>query len=164
MNKVIEVSCIYHPYYLITNYCTDPQCNLPLCPDCIQIHLNEHRQRGNFGDFQNIDVIVEKSRDSVCQMKQQISEKRLAASRLFEENKLLLSSISDQLQYYKKTIIELVNQQFERIEENNRSVLAQFQSQKQSELEDILVNYDAHEKMLNEYLEGFSLKEKCLKY
>jgi hypothetical protein len=31
--------CYYHPNQPLTNFCNNPQCALPLCPKCINVHL-----------------------------------------------------------------------------------------------------------------------------
>ena len=35
------MDCYYHPKSPLTNFCTHPSCSLPLCPQCINIHLSQ---------------------------------------------------------------------------------------------------------------------------
>lgn len=58
----IVTSCLFHPGERITNFCTNKDCLLPLCPKCVKIHTEEHNkmgtywsQSGIFGDFNTID-------------------------------------------------------------------------------------------------------------
>lgn len=37
--------CYFHKDNPITNFCTLAQCTLPMCPDCLPIHSQEHQHR-----------------------------------------------------------------------------------------------------------------------
>lgn len=32
------MQCYYHPAQPLVNFCTNPQCALPLCPKCVSLH------------------------------------------------------------------------------------------------------------------------------
>jgi hypothetical protein len=34
----VNISCAFHPSEKITNFCTNRECLLPLCPKCVKIH------------------------------------------------------------------------------------------------------------------------------
>jgi hypothetical protein len=38
--------CAFHPSEKITNFCTNKECLLPLCPKCVKIHTDEHIKMG----------------------------------------------------------------------------------------------------------------------
>lgn len=42
-----SIPCAFHPTETITNFCTNAECLLPLCPKCIKIHTEEHVKMGN---------------------------------------------------------------------------------------------------------------------
>ena len=53
--------CAFHPNEKITNFCTNKDCLLPLCPKCVKIHAEEHQKMGTsglrtgiFGEFDTI--------------------------------------------------------------------------------------------------------------
>lgn len=35
------MDCFYHPKNPLLNFCLNPDCALPLCPKCINIHLSQ---------------------------------------------------------------------------------------------------------------------------
>ncbi|CAD8139673.1 unnamed protein product [Paramecium pentaurelia] len=39
-----KVPCRFHEDYFIQNFCKKQECSLPLCPECIKIHSEEHEQ------------------------------------------------------------------------------------------------------------------------
>ena len=39
--------CIFHPNQLITNFCISPDCFMPLCPQCVEEHLDLHRLKAS---------------------------------------------------------------------------------------------------------------------
>lgn len=40
--------CIFHPSNEITNFCINPSCYMPLCPVCVEEHLETHKQDPHF--------------------------------------------------------------------------------------------------------------------
>ena len=57
-----DIYCAFHGKEKITNFCTDPNCLLPLCPKCIKIHGEEHSRmgiilcyEGVFGQFDTLN-------------------------------------------------------------------------------------------------------------
>jgi len=39
--------CAFHLNERITNFCTNRECLLPLCPKCVKIHTEEHIKMGS---------------------------------------------------------------------------------------------------------------------
>lgn len=37
--------CVFHHGNIITNFCTEARCLMPLCPQCIKIHLDMHEAK-----------------------------------------------------------------------------------------------------------------------
>lgn len=47
----VHVICAFHPSEMITNFCRNSSCLLPLCPKCIKIHVEEHNELNTAGKF-----------------------------------------------------------------------------------------------------------------
>jgi hypothetical protein len=41
-NIYSNLTCAYHPKFTLTNFCTHNDCMVPLCPECVNDHINEH--------------------------------------------------------------------------------------------------------------------------
>ncbi|CAD8139227.1 unnamed protein product [Paramecium octaurelia] len=39
-----QIPCRFHEDYIIQNFCKKQDCSLPMCPECIKIHQEEHEQ------------------------------------------------------------------------------------------------------------------------
>ncbi|KAM3132398.1 hypothetical protein pb186bvf_015498 [Paramecium bursaria] len=50
-----KVNCLYHMDQYITMFCRNPSCNLPLCPQCIKLHSQEHQSYGTYGEFDTLE-------------------------------------------------------------------------------------------------------------
>jgi hypothetical protein len=46
--------CQSHPSEVYTNYCSNSKCLMPLCPDCIEIHLEEHKRSQLFPEIESV--------------------------------------------------------------------------------------------------------------
>lgn len=44
-------SCAFHPKEQIFNFCKNAECLLPLCPSCVTVHTEEHKQDNSYGKF-----------------------------------------------------------------------------------------------------------------
>ncbi|KRX08183.1 hypothetical protein PPERSA_12338 [Pseudocohnilembus persalinus] len=51
-----QAQCLYHPQFSITNICSDKNCLLPLCPQCISEHINKHKNT-SYQDVPQIETI-----------------------------------------------------------------------------------------------------------
>jgi hypothetical protein len=45
-------ACAFHPKEMIFNFCCNQDCLLPLCPTCVKVHTEEHRQEKTYGQFE----------------------------------------------------------------------------------------------------------------
>lgn len=50
-----KTHCVYHKEQLITNFCKAPDCLMPLCPECVKIHTEDHTKIGNYGIYETIE-------------------------------------------------------------------------------------------------------------
>jgi hypothetical protein len=44
--------CAFHPKEIISNFCKNLDCLLPLCPTCVDLHSDEHKQEKTYGKFE----------------------------------------------------------------------------------------------------------------
>jgi hypothetical protein len=44
--------CAFHPKETISNFCKNGDCLLPLCPTCVDLHTEEHKQERTYGKFE----------------------------------------------------------------------------------------------------------------
>lgn len=44
--------CAFHPKETIFNFCRCQSCLLPLCPTCVDLHTQEHKQEKTYGKFE----------------------------------------------------------------------------------------------------------------
>ncbi|KAM3135308.1 hypothetical protein pb186bvf_012606 [Paramecium bursaria] len=56
--NVPRVECHYHKGQFIVNFCQAPQCIMPLCPICIQIHSQEHINEGSYPIFVSLETLL----------------------------------------------------------------------------------------------------------
>lgn len=49
--EALTSTCQAHPGELQTNYCSNSKCLIPLCPDCIELHLEEHKRSQLFPEI-----------------------------------------------------------------------------------------------------------------
>ncbi|KAM3131222.1 hypothetical protein pb186bvf_016680 [Paramecium bursaria] len=54
LQSQFKILCSQHPEELITNFCCNPECLRPLCPDCIEQHNRSHQQSNTFPDTDSI--------------------------------------------------------------------------------------------------------------
>lgn len=54
--------CAFHPSEKITNFCTNKECLLPLCPKCVKIHTDEHIKMGKH-------IVMQEYSDSLIRLK-----------------------------------------------------------------------------------------------
>ena len=49
-----RIYCAYHPSELLTNFCCDKECLMPLCPNCIVEHTEQHFLENNKPTYTNL--------------------------------------------------------------------------------------------------------------
>lgn len=52
-----KINCVYHRDQIITNFCKSLDCLMPLCPECVKIHTEDHTKIGNYGVYETIDEV-----------------------------------------------------------------------------------------------------------
>ena len=54
---LLKIKCLYHKDNSITNFCKAPDCLMPLCPECVKIHTEDHTKVGTYGIYVTIDEV-----------------------------------------------------------------------------------------------------------
>jgi hypothetical protein len=49
-----KIFCAYHPNEFLTNFCCDEDCLMPLCPNCIVEHTEQHFLENNKPAYVNL--------------------------------------------------------------------------------------------------------------
>ncbi|KAL4480469.1 hypothetical protein ABPG74_020985 [Tetrahymena malaccensis] len=109
--------CKEHPNELITNFCSCLECLKPLCPECVTIHNQQHKQQRTYAEIETIRSV-----------KQRCETKLLSAVNLLEQQinncERALSvpegSLDDNIQMlrrYRKRIDDVIDTHFKTIEE-----------------------------------------------
>lgn len=65
--------CVFHPVQEITNFCINPTCYMPLCPICVEEHLERHKHEINseshIRTFEHVkDSAIENIKDLLMKM------------------------------------------------------------------------------------------------
>ena len=55
LSNLKKINCLYHKEQYITNFCKAPDCLMPLCPECVKIHTEDHTKVGNYGIYETIE-------------------------------------------------------------------------------------------------------------
>jgi hypothetical protein len=52
-------TCYYHPDNILHNFCVNTDCALPLCPKCINIHLNQSNQKHHIQSLSETNQMIQ---------------------------------------------------------------------------------------------------------
>ncbi len=52
--EIKKIFCAYHPNEFLTNFCCDSECLMPLCPNCIVEHTEQHFLENNKPAYVNL--------------------------------------------------------------------------------------------------------------
>ncbi|CAD8098609.1 unnamed protein product [Paramecium primaurelia] len=61
-----KVNCHYHVDQYITMFCRCQTCQMPLCPQCVKIHSQEHQAYNTYGDFDTLENCLTEVYQSVA--------------------------------------------------------------------------------------------------
>ncbi|CAD8138525.1 unnamed protein product [Paramecium octaurelia] len=156
-NPLIKQLCSNHPTEQFTNFCQNPECLKPLCPECIESHTKYHQQVQTSADI-----------DSFKNVKQQCLKK--ISTGIQEIQKIIqdadqygLSDIDDQtireIRKGKEIAITLVTEHFSSLEEQYKSFLDQQSNSQQTfnQLQESIKNTMNELEHLNVGLESSNL-------
>lgn len=113
-----QQTCIYHQNQPITNFCRDAQCLMPLCPYCIEQHLEIHRQNNQFAKIDNIDKVCTECKD-IVQLLTDNYESSLRQVLEFKQScDVNKSSYKEKLYQSKLKLMKIIDHYYEQLEED----------------------------------------------
>lgn len=112
-----KIFCAYHPNEFLTNFCCDPECLMPLCPNCIVEHTEQHFLENNKPTYVNLQEALAETRQKCYQHIVVFEELSRANDRIFDYLSGLRESIHNQLQEDKEEIVKELDNLFEIYEE-----------------------------------------------
>ncbi|KRX07749.1 hypothetical protein PPERSA_07499 [Pseudocohnilembus persalinus] len=159
-----SINCLYHPTYFITNFCTDINCLLPLCPQCVKLHIQEHKQKGTFGDIDTLDNIYDKTINQVklCQSYYQGKQEKIQLLKSYKDS--VVEDLEIKLNELKQNIQSQLEQTFRYIRQALQEKVNEYVSKQVNQLEKIQESNIEKESYFDQYLEGLYSQQKCLKY
>lgn len=105
-----RINCLFHKEQNITNFCKSPECLMPLCPECVKIHTEEHTQKGSYGMYETIEEVwgsimgeIDRLQDSYSKTKSRLqglqhsneNAKAILLGRLGESKRRMTKIIDD---------------------------------------------------------------------
>lgn len=60
------MDCYYHPNNPLLNFCINPNCSLPLCPKCINLHLSQSTSAHQIVSLKEAMTSVQEQLDTIC--------------------------------------------------------------------------------------------------
>ncbi|KAM3137707.1 hypothetical protein pb186bvf_010127 [Paramecium bursaria] len=112
------VPCPSHQELFITNFCQDPQCFEPLCPECITNHIDFHQQKGLKGKIENIQKVRKEHSASIDETVHKLTLRLNDQKRFFAEYpQQRYQSVMDQLRTAHQKCIELVDNYFQNLQQ-----------------------------------------------
>lgn len=55
MCDIKKIFCAYHPSEFLMNFCSDAECLMPLCPNCVVEHTEQHFLANNKPCYLNLN-------------------------------------------------------------------------------------------------------------
>ena len=104
--------CAFHANQVLTNFCLNKECWLPLCPECIQIHLEEHREsrtESKIATLENVryDILQNVSKASTSYKDLHANFQNQRKAEITKETKLF-----DKLDLAKQKVLNIVENYF----------------------------------------------------
>ncbi|KRX03635.1 hypothetical protein PPERSA_04187 [Pseudocohnilembus persalinus] len=123
----VKSFCQEHPEEYLTNFCSHIQCLRPLCPDCIEQHIQFHKQTNSFPDIESIKNVKTK-----CEKKIRAASQDLVSQLDVLENKnlFLADDFMDEglitLKKQREQLINMVESYFNLLEQKYRNRINEF--------------------------------------
>ncbi|CAD8212694.1 unnamed protein product [Paramecium pentaurelia] len=108
------VPCPTHPEFFITNLCQDQNCIEPLCPECINEHLQMHQQKGRVPKLENIQRVRKDNTYKIDELSKSLQFKLLDSKKYFQEQpSIIYNNNLGQLRQIHEQISNIVDDYFE---------------------------------------------------
>ena len=113
-----RIYCAYHQNEMLTNFCCDSECLMPLCPNCIVEHTEQHFLENNKPAYVNLQEVLLDTKQKCYQHIVLFEELSRANDKIYDYLMGLRESIHNQLLEDKEEIIKEIGRLFEIYEEN----------------------------------------------
>lgn len=60
------MDCYYHPKNPLLNFCMNPNCALPLCPKCINVHLSQSTNSHEIVSLNEAEASISEQIDTIA--------------------------------------------------------------------------------------------------
>ncbi|KAM3139354.1 hypothetical protein pb186bvf_008574 [Paramecium bursaria] len=116
-NSMPKVRCVYHDKEVITHFCKEQQCILPLCPVCVKLHEDYHYQNKSRSNIVLYEVLLTEAYSNIASIANQICDREnqivhLALNQTTPENNLHTNPIQ-LIDATKQQVINIVENYFQ---------------------------------------------------
>lgn len=110
--------CPLHPEEIITNYCCLTNCLTPLCPDCIDEHIKNHKLKSQVPEVDTLTRVKKMCQNKIRFTNQALGEnlERLKNASNLNPQEILKQSLDD-LDQLRVKMIDQINHYFNTLEE-----------------------------------------------
>ncbi|CAK66325.1 unnamed protein product (macronuclear) [Paramecium tetraurelia] len=108
------VPCPTHPEFFITNLCQEQNCIEPLCPECINEHLEMHQKKGRVPKLENIQRVRKDNTYKIDEISKSLQFKLLDCKKYFQEQpSIIYNNNLGQLRSIHEQISNIIDDYFE---------------------------------------------------
>ena len=107
--------CVFHKSELLTNFCRTPNCWLPLCPECVKVHLTEHTAKGTPPEIDTLSSVREETLEQLHDLKNAHDSTRKQLADLKSSVSANQNSSLSSLEQTRQQMLSSVNEFFDEI-------------------------------------------------
>ncbi|CAD8046302.1 unnamed protein product [Paramecium primaurelia] len=111
-----KINCYNHLGQTITNFCQSKECRLPLCPECVKEHVNEHSQFKTYPKLECLENILTQVHSDICQQANQINNALQNIQKSKAQAYSQKAYTVEKLKEAKKRILNIIEQYFDTLE------------------------------------------------
>ena len=150
-NSFFHIKCHYHKNINLTNFCKNEKCLMPLCPECIDLHVQDHYQRGDKPIFQRLENIHQETLDKIINL-EDIFQKHFDS--VFNDNKKsegYIRIIDEKIDKCKMNILSVIEDFFKEFRKNCFVELTNFIDRKDEKFKNLLKETNLMQKKIQKY-------------
>lgn len=145
--------CYYHPEQLITNFCKNIDCLLPLCPECVNIHTMYHKTNNNYGELISIENALNLCISKINQIKEKYKETECKNSEIINQDDIIYKILRQKIEKAKNKILDFVNNYFFKLENEIKEKLDYSRNEYKKNLKIILKEFNEKNNKINNVIE-----------
>ncbi|CAK72205.1 unnamed protein product (macronuclear) [Paramecium tetraurelia] len=111
-----KINCYNHFGQTITNFCKTQECRLPLCPECVKEHVNEHSEFKTYPKLECLENILTQVHSDICQQANQITHAQYGIEKSVAQAYAQTTFTVEKLKEAKKRILNVIEQYFDTLE------------------------------------------------